>query len=147
MKNLNSLMVLFFLSLCVLFTACTSGTKSDTATSEAADEAVDEATEAVAEKINLANATIDLENSKVAWKGEMLGVYAHEGTVKFSEGTVTVSEDAITSGTFVVDMSSIVPTDENFNPDEGKTPEKLVGHLSSNDFFRRGGKPDRYFYY
>ncbi len=131
MKNLNSLMVLFFLSLSVMFTACTSGTKSDTAASEAADEA----TEAVEEKINLANATIDLEKSKVAWKGEMLGVYAHEGTVKFSEGTVTVSDDAITGGTFVVDMSSIVPTDENFNPDEGKTPEKLVGHLSSNDFF------------
>ncbi|MCG8321956.1 MAG: YceI family protein [Cytophagales bacterium] len=132
MKNLSSfLKALSFLSLALMFTACNTGTKSDTATTEAAEEAAAPAEE----KINIANAPIDLAQSLVAWKGEMLGVYAHEGTLKFSEGTVTVSDGEITGGNFVVDMTSMVPTDENFNPEEGKTKEKLVGHLSSDDFF------------
>ena len=131
MKNLNSLKVLSFLSLALLFTACNTGTKTDTAASEAADEA----TEPVEEKISITNAPIDLAQSMVAWKGEMLGMYAHEGTLKFSEGTVSVSDGEVTGGNFVVDMTSMVPTDENFNPEEGKTKEKLVGHLSSDDFF------------
>ena len=137
MKNLNSLKVLSFLGLALLFTACNTGKKTDTAASDAAAEA----TEPVEEKISLANAPIDLAQSMVAWKGEMLGVYAHEGTLKFTEGTVTVSDGEITGGSFVVDMTSMVPTDENFNPEEGKTKEKLVGHLSSDDFFAVADNP------
>ena len=139
MKNLNSFFkVLSFLSLALMFTACNTGTKSDTA---ASNEAAEEAAAPAEDAISLANAPIDLAQSKVAWKGELLGVYAHEGTLKFSEGTVTVSNGEVTGGNFVVDMTSMVPTDENYKPEEGNTKEKLVGHLSSDDFFAVADNP------
>ena len=71
--------------------------------------------------------------SMVNWKGTMLGIKSHEGTVAVSDGSVTVENGALTSGTFTIDMASITPTDENY--DEDNTQEKLVGHLSSPDFF------------
>ena len=120
-----------------MFVACGTGNKSDTSTTEAAEEAAPPAEE----KINISNASIDLAQSMVAWKGEMLGVYSHEGTLKFSEGTVSVSDGEITGGSFVVDMTSMVPTDENYKPEEGQTKEKLVGHLSSDDFFAVADNP------
>ena len=45
--------------------------------------------------------------------------------------------DKIVGGSFVVDMSSITPLDENYAPDGSAqgTREMLVGHLSSGDFF------------
>ncbi len=78
---------------------------------------------------------IDLDRSKIMWKGTMVGVYSHSGNLRFKEGTLTMQNGKVTGGNFVVDMSSINPTDSNYNVEEGKTPEKLKGHLSSNDFF------------
>jgi polyisoprenoid-binding protein YceI len=46
-----------------------------------------------------------------------------------------MKDGQITGGSFIADMSTMVPTDKNYNPEEGSTPEKLVGHLSSDDFF------------
>lgn len=74
-------------------------------------------------------------SSKLMWKGEMLGVYSHEGTLAITQADIKVKDGKITGGTFTADMNSITPTDENYNPEEGSTPEKLVGHLSSEDFF------------
>lgn len=115
-------------SLC--FSSCNTGSKSTEYDTESATEAVE--SEAPGLSGNLA---VDTESSMVKWKGEMMGMYAHEGTLKFSEGSITMADGQVTGGSFVVDMSSITPTDENFNPEEGKTKEKLVGHLSSGDFF------------
>lgn len=84
---------------------------------------------------------VDLETSFVHWKGEMLGMYSHEGNVKFKEANLTVKGSEIISGNFVVDMTTITPTDENYNEKEGKTPDKLVGHLSSPDFFDVANHP------
>ena len=78
---------------------------------------------------------VDTENSRVAWEGTMLGVYSHEGTIELEEGSLEVLGDDIVGGEFVVDMSTMTATDENYNPEEGKTKEKLIGHLSSDDFF------------
>ncbi|MCB0822960.1 MAG: YceI family protein [Bacteroidales bacterium] len=81
------------------------------------------------------NVEINLADSRVAWKGEMLGVYSHTGTVGLTNSEINFSEGKISGGNFTVDLTSMIPTDNNYNPEEGSTPEKLVGHLSSPDFF------------
>lgn len=77
--------------------------------------------------------TVDVSSSSVTWKGEMLGAYAHSGTVGVSSGSLTMKGDVVSGGEFTVDLTSIVPTDENYGEDNPK--EKLIGHLSSDDFF------------
>ncbi len=76
---------------------------------------------------------VNSADSKVEWKGEILGMKSHTGTVNLTEGTLTVADGAITGGKFAVDLSTIVPLDSTY--DEENTKEKLVGHLSSPDFF------------
>lgn len=76
---------------------------------------------------------VDASASEVMWKGNMVGMYEHSGDVKLESGNVTVADGKITGGKFVIDLTSITPTDSNYKED--KTPEKLVGHLSSEDFF------------
>ncbi|MEQ8909790.1 MAG: YceI family protein [Vicingaceae bacterium] len=73
--------------------------------------------------------------SKVMWSGSVIGVYTHEGTVEITEGNLELAGDKITGGQFTADVSSMQATDENYNPEEGKSKEKLIEHLSSDDFF------------
>lgn len=82
---------------------------------------------------------IDDENSTVMWKGTMMGMYSHEGTVPFKSGNLVFAEGKITGGEFVVDLTSIQPTDDKYS--EEKTKEMLVGHLSSPDFFDVANHP------
>ena len=79
--------------------------------------------------------SVDLASSEVNWEGTMVGMYSHSGDVKLTDGSVTVADGQITGGNFTVDLTTINPTDENFKPEEDRTPAKLVGHLSSDDFF------------
>jgi polyisoprenoid-binding protein YceI len=98
--------------------------------------APEETTEEVAEVASaMADGTIalDLAASSVAFKGVMLGIKEHTGNVTLTEGSIDMAGGAITGGSFVVDLSTIIPTDTNYN--EQSTKEKLVGHLSSPDFF------------
>lgn len=78
--------------------------------------------------------------SMLTWEGNMLKIggvslYGHQGTIDLQKGMMTMEEGKIVDGTFVVDMKTITPTDDAYNPEEGSTREKLVGHLSSPDFF------------
>lgn len=78
--------------------------------------------------------TVNTDNSSfVLWKGVMLGVKEHTGKVSFKEGSVTVKGGQLVSGNFTVDLGTIAPLDTNYN--EKSTKEKLIGHLSSVDFF------------
>ncbi|TDB68062.1 YceI family protein [Arundinibacter roseus] len=108
----------------VLFTACSS---NETTTEETADS--------TASVVADGSMSIDTAASNVMWKGTMVGMYDHSGDVKLNSGNVTVADGKVTGGTFEVNLKSIVPTDKNYKPEEDRTPEKLVGHLSSNDFF------------
>ncbi len=94
--------------------------------------------EAVVESVETTY-NVDLAASSVKWKGQMMGMYSHEGDIKFTSGTVTVKDGAVVSGDFVIDMTTMNPTDGNY--DEEKTAGMLVGHLSSEDFFAVESNP------
>jgi len=104
--------------------SCSQGGQKETM------EAVDDKAET-----KISNVNIKAADSKVLWKGEMLGVYAHEGTLALTEANIYMKDGKINGGSFTADMTTMTPTDKNYNPEEGSTPEKLVGHLSSPDFF------------
>jgi len=89
--------------------------------------------------------TVDLEKSSVHWKGEMLGVYSHEGQISLKSASLEMTGDQVSGGSFIADMTSIVATDENYAPAEGRTKEKLVGHLSAPDFFDVATYPEASF--
>ena len=103
-----------------------------TATEESAETTSTEATEAVAESVST-KYEVNAETSQVLWKGTMLGAHSHNGTLKFTSGSFTVTDGAVTGGEFVVDMTSINPTDDGYSEENPK--ENLIGHLSSGDFF------------
>lgn len=74
-----------------------------------------------------------VDESTIVWTGyKIIPKGTHVGTINFDSGMVTVDESGmITSGTFVVDMDSIVNNDvesEDMNA-------RLVTHLKSDDFF------------
>ena len=68
--------------------------------------------------------------SKVKWEGKKV-TGKHTGTISFDNGVLNVSKDKVTGGSFVIDMKTIV--DEDLTDPEWN--KKLIGHLSSDDFF------------
>ncbi len=92
------------------------------------------AKETVNVKTEKASYQIDTEKSVVHWKGSMIGVYAHEGDLKFKSGKLTLTNDKVAEGEFLIDMNSMITTDDdalyNMAP-----REKLIGHLKTADFF------------
>jgi len=72
---------------------------------------------------------IVISESVVSWKGyKVLG--NHTGEIRIKEGKLDFDGDNLVGGNFVIDMSTISSTDL-----EGETAQKLIGHLSSPDFF------------
>ena len=117
----STILSMALLAASVSFIACDSKESSSSETTE--------------ETAGLPDGTlaVDASASEVMWKGNMVGMYEHSGDVKLESGDVIVADGKITGGKFVIDLKSITPTDSNYKED--KTPEKLVGHLSSEDFF------------
>ena len=96
-----------------------------------ADGIVDNVTGSVASLLaNLGDNAMKLnaESSTLKWKGTKV-TGQHEGTINFSEGGLAADENGNLSGGFTVDMTSIG------NEDAGDMTAKLIGHLSSPDFF------------
>lgn len=62
-------------------------------------------------------------------------MYTHTGTVKLTDGSFTVENGQVTGGSFTADLTTMSATDDNYDLEKGNTPEKLIGHLSSPDFF------------
>ena len=80
--------------------------------------------------VHAADYVIDKSVSKVNWEAKKV-TGKHNGTISFSNGSISANKGKITGGSFVIDMKTIVDldlTNEGFN-------KKLVGHLSSDDFF------------
>lgn len=80
-------------------------------------------------------------SSVVKWKGVMLGVKEHFGTIDLKEGTLNVNNGQISGGSFTIDMTTIKAADANYDTKTGATPERLLGHLSSPDFFDVANNP------
>ena len=112
-------------------TSCSS--KTETATTE---KAVEKKVEMEALSFNL-----NTEASTVEWKGTMVGIYSHTGTLNITEGSVMTENGSITGGKVVIDMSSMQATDENYDPSKDQTKENLIGHLQSPDFFDVANNP------
>ena len=93
-----------------------------------------ETTEAV-ETVEKMSYTVNAGDSKVMWSGGTAGamVYGHSGLVSISDGSLEAEGTSITGGSITIDMTTINPTDSAYT--EENTPEKLVGHLASGDFF------------
>ena len=78
----------------------------------------------------------DIDATNINWRGEVAGVYGHEGYINLKNGKVMVENGKITGGEFVVDMTGIYPTDTaSYGTDEGTRIEDLQGHLANEDFF------------
>jgi polyisoprenoid-binding protein YceI len=136
MKKVNLFATAFVTGL--LFVSCSQGgNKSDNKSGEQTTE--------VGETISLEGFKVNTDESKVLWTGTSLGVYSHTGTVGLSQAELTIENGQIAGGSFTVDLSTMVATDENFNPEEGSTKEKLIGHLSSPDFFDVENHPSAQF--
>ena len=77
----------------------------------------------------LTEKSVDIDNSKVNWKGYKV-TGQHEGTINLKSGTLVFDGETLTGGSFVMDMTSVNTTDL-----EGESKGKLDGHLKSADFF------------
>ncbi len=72
---------------------------------------------------------VKTEQSKATWKAYKV-TGSHAGTIKLKEGFLIFDGNKLTGGEFVVDMTTLVTTD-----DLGDMKPKLEGHLKSDDFF------------
>jgi len=84
----------------------------------------------------------NVKKSSINWKGEVAGIYSHIGTIDLQSGSLTFNGDQISGGEFVVDMTSISPTDNGtFKDQDGGRISDLQGHLSTEDFFATATYP------
>lgn len=73
---------------------------------------------------------ISSDNAEIKWTASKIGG-SHNGHILLKEGSLTWEEDQLTSGKFVIDMSSI--TNDDIENDTYRN--NLIEHLKSNDFF------------
>lgn len=72
----------------------------------------------------------DLEKSKVKWTGKKITNASHWGHINFTKAVITFDGDAISTGNFIVDMTSISVDDIS-----GGGKNRLENHLKDDDFF------------
>jgi len=72
---------------------------------------------------------VKVKEGTITWTGKKI-TGSHSGTVNLQEGTLIMEGNNLTGGSFTVDMTSLVTTDEL-----GGGKAKLEGHLKSDDFF------------
>lgn len=114
---------LFFLSfIAILFVACNNDETEKVNINDAKSESV---------KIDY---IVNTSESVLNWKGSMIGVYTHEGTLNFFDGNFAVKDGQIENGSFSVDMKSMLTTDDDALYANAPR-EKLIAHLQAEDFF------------
>lgn len=103
-----------------VFTACKE--KKESVTTKAAEK--------VAVKVSELN-NVDTATSVLTWKGTK-PTGAHDGNVMIKDGDLLVENGKVTGGEFIIDMNSIKVLDI---PADNEGNGKLLGHLTSADFF------------
>ncbi len=98
--------------------------KAKEAETTAAEEAVKAQMVSVKYMANAAESSIEWTGFKPTGK--------HNGTINVESGTLTVNDGKLESGSFFIDMKSIVDLDM---PADDENNAKIVGHLKSPDFF------------
>jgi len=73
--------------------------------------------------------SVNTELSSIEWTGKKV-TGEHTGNIKIKSGSLIMDHGLLSSGSFVIDMTSITCTDL-----KGGSADKLVGHLKSKDFF------------
>ena len=127
--KMNRLILTGVLSIGLLLTSC----GGDTKTTPAADNSSADSAPPNADKGTVEKFDIDTKRSVIVWKGSILKVKDHTGTLKFKSGGVKIQGNQVLGGGLVVDMSTMTATDTNY--DAKNTKEGLIGHLQSDDFF------------
>lgn len=118
----QALSLLAIITISIAFLGCKN--KADEAKTTAAEEAATAEVTAVKYMVNA-------DDSVIEWKG-FKPTGTHNGTIDIESGVITVNDGKIESGSFLIDMNSIVNLD--MEP-ENEMNAKLVGHLKSADFF------------
>lgn len=118
MKNLMILALALFLVACG---AAPEGEQVE------AQDAVEANTPAAATN----SLAVDTDASVINWVGAKFTGDQHNGTIQIAEGKLMTEGSNLVGGNFIIDMSTIKVTDET--PEEMKA--KLVGHLTTGDFF------------
>ncbi len=98
--------------------------KAKEAETTAAEEAAKAQMASVKYMANAAESSIEWTGFKPTGK--------HNGTINVESGTLTVNNGKLESGSFFIDMKSIVNLDI---PADDENNAKIVGHLKSPDFF------------
>lgn len=105
----------------------------------------DEAREIASADASAMEFIVDTDASVIDWKGEK-PTGTHTGTMKLAQGSFMANDSTVESGTFVIDMNSIVVTDL-----EGKSKDDLENHLKGTvegkegDFFNVTKYPEATF--
>lgn len=81
---------------------------------------------------------ITTDGAEVMWTGSK-EEGAHIGSFGLASGSIEVTGDAITGGNATIDLTAMAVLDEGFDEE---TKGKLVGHLSSEDFFNVAAHPN-----
>ncbi len=100
---------------------------SPTASTEAG-----EANEAATAEAFSTEYAVNAVESTVTWTGSKPTGDMHMGTVAIKQGKLAMSEGSISAGSFVLDMTQMSVTDEGMDEE---TKAKLLGHLTTTDFF------------
>lgn len=83
--------------------------------------------------------TVITNASQLKWTGYHLAKsYEHNGNVKIKSGNLSIADGKISSGEFLIDMTSITNNDLT----DTKNNAKLVNHLKSDDFFNAKKFPE-----
>ncbi|WP_417608046.1 YceI family protein [Owenweeksia hongkongensis] len=123
----------FFAASAVLFAvACNNAPTETVETTEAEEVATPEVTEATYAVVT--------EGDEVKWEGfKTYSDGKHTGAIQVTEGQLMTEGGNVVGGSFVIDMKSITNDDL---PEEGDYNQaKLIGHLSSADFFDVANHP------
>lgn len=112
-----------FLALALFLVACGGAPEGEKVE---AQEAVETNTPAAA----AATMMVDTEVSTINWIGAKFTGDQHTGTINLKEGNLMTEGGTLVGGSFVIDMGTITNTDL---PEDKQA--KLVGHLTSGDFF------------